>query len=171
MDDLSTRATPLDRAKTLFDLISDEAAASERLGRLTDSVSTAMLEARLFEMLIPERYGGWGAGMGAFFETVEEIARADGSAGWCASLCNIITFTAFLGLPLEGRDEVFGHGPVACWAALAPNAVATPEDGGYRVTCPGAFGSGLRVPFENGAAPPRRFSCSISVRNSWIIRC
>lgn len=142
MDDLSTRATPLDRARSLHDLIDAEADASERLGRLTDSVASAMLAARLFEILIPERYGGWGVGMGAFFEAVEEIARADGSAGWCASLCNIINQTAFVGLPPEGRDEVFGHGPVACWAALAPNAVATPEAGGYRISCPGAFGSG-----------------------------
>jgi alkylation response protein AidB-like acyl-CoA dehydrogenase len=142
MDDLSTRATPLGRAKTLFDLISNEAAASERLGRLTDSVATALLEGRLFEMLIPERYGGWGAGLGGFFEAVEEIARADGSAGWCASLCNIINYTACVGLPPEGRNEVFGHGPAACWAALAPNAVATAAAGGYRVSCPGAFGSG-----------------------------
>ena len=142
MDDLSARATPLDRARSLFDLIDLEAQASERLGRLTDTVAGAMLDARLFEMLIPERYGGWGATMAAFFEAVEEIARADGSAGWCASLCNIITLTAFMGLPPEGRDEVFGHGPVTCWAALAPNAVATPEAGGFRVDCPGAFGSG-----------------------------
>src|SRR5271155_428646 len=142
MDDLPTRATALDRARSLFDLISGEAQASERLGRLTDSVAGAMHDARLFEILIPESCGGWGAGMVDFFETVEEIARADGSAGWCASLCNIINFTAFMGLPPEGRKEVFGHGPVACWAALAPNAQATPEAGGYLVGCPGAFGSG-----------------------------
>jgi indole-3-acetate monooxygenase len=142
MDDLSARTAPLDRARSLFDLIDREAQASERLGRLTDSVAGAMHDARLFEMLIPERYGGWGAGTRTFFETVEEIARADGSAGWCASLCNIINLTAFMGLPPEGREEVFGHGPVACWAALAPNAQATPEAGGYRVSCPGAFGSG-----------------------------
>jgi alkylation response protein AidB-like acyl-CoA dehydrogenase len=142
MDDLTTRGTVLDRAASLFDLINREAQDSERLGRLTDSVAGAMLDARLFEMLIPQRYGGWGATMGAFFAAVEEIARADGSAGWCASLCNIITLTAFRGLPPEGRDEVFGRGPVTCWAALAPNAVATPERDGFRISCPGAFGSG-----------------------------
>jgi alkylation response protein AidB-like acyl-CoA dehydrogenase len=143
MDDLTTtRTTALDRAQTLFDLISGEAQASERLGRLTDGVAAAMHEARLFEILIPERYGGWGGTMGELFATVEEIARADGSAGWCASLNNIITLTAFMGLPPEGREEVFGHGPVACWAALAPNATAVPEAGGFRITCPGAFGSG-----------------------------
>jgi alkylation response protein AidB-like acyl-CoA dehydrogenase len=142
MDDLSTRGTVLDRAASLFDLISGESQTSERIGRLTDSVAAAMHEARLFEIMIPERYGGWGAGAGTLFTATEEIARADGSAGWCASLCNIINHTVFLGLPPEGRDEVFGHGPVACWAALAPNAVATPEADGYRVTCPGAFGSG-----------------------------
>jgi alkylation response protein AidB-like acyl-CoA dehydrogenase len=145
MDDLSAQTTPLDRARAMFDLISSEAQASERLGRLTDTVAGAMLDARLFEMLVSERYGGWGATMGTFFGAVEEIARADGSAGWCASLCNIITLTAFMGLPPEGRDEVFGHGPVTCWAALAPNAVATAEAGGFRVDCPGAFGSGSAV--------------------------
>jgi hypothetical protein len=34
---------------------------------------------------------------------------------------------------------------------------------------PGGFGSGLRLPFENGAAPPRRFSSSISACNRWFI--
>ena len=76
MDDLTTRGTVLDRAASLFDLINREAQDSERLGRLTDSVAGAMLDARLFEMLIPQRYGGWGATMGAFFAAVEEIARA-----------------------------------------------------------------------------------------------
>lgn len=142
MDDLPTRSTAADRARSLFDLISAQARAGERLGRLTDEVASAMLEAQLFEILIPESFGGLGAGLSAFFEAVEAIAQADGSAGWCASLCNIINHTAFLGLPPEGRDQVFGRGPVACWAALAPNAAAVPEPGGFRVSCPGAFGSG-----------------------------
>jgi alkylation response protein AidB-like acyl-CoA dehydrogenase len=136
------RGTAAHRAASLFDLISGEAQASERLGRLTDSVAGAMHGARLFEIMIPERHGGWGAGAMALFETTEELARADGSAGWCASLGNIINYTVFLGLPAEGREEVFGQGPVDCWAALAPNAVATREAGGWRVSCPGAFGSG-----------------------------
>jgi len=140
--DQSTRTSPLDRAKSLHGLISEAAETSERLGRIEDGVAGAMLEARLFSILVPERDGGLGAGRRAFFEAVEEIASADGSAGWCASVCNAVGLAASRGLPQEGRDEVFGHGPVACWTSLYPNAVVTQEPGGFRITCPGSFGSG-----------------------------
>ena len=46
------------------------------------------------------------------------------------------------GLPQEGREEGFRHGPVSCWTALLPNAIATAEMNGFRVSCPGSFGSG-----------------------------
>ena len=142
MDHLSTDVGTLGRATALYPLISGEAEAAERLGRLTDPVADALLHTGLLSILVPETHGGLGGGRLDFFDAVEEIARADGSAGWCASVCNAINHTAFLGLPAEGREELFGDGPVACWTALAPNAAATPEAGGYRVSCAGAFGSG-----------------------------
>jgi len=142
MDDFQSRTGALERAASRFDLISEEAAASERLGSLTDTVATSLLEAGLFSMLVPASHGGLGASRLDFFNAVEEIARADGSAGWCASVCNAVNHVAFLGLPDEGREEFFGQGPVACWTSLSPNAVATAEAGGYRVSCAGAFGSG-----------------------------
>jgi len=40
---------------------------------------------------------------------------------------------------------VFGGGPTSCWASLIPKAVATPEAGGFRVSCPGTFGSGSSI--------------------------
>jgi alkylation response protein AidB-like acyl-CoA dehydrogenase len=142
MDDLSMRVGVLERAIGLYDLISEEAAAGERLGRLSDGVATSLLESGLLQILIPERGGGLGGSRLEFFDAVEAIARADGSAGWCVSVCNTVNHAAFLGLPPEGRDEVFGHGPVSCWTSLIPRAVATEVDGGFRVSCPGSFGSG-----------------------------
>jgi indole-3-acetate monooxygenase len=142
MDDVSIRASARERAAGLYDLISEEAAAGERLGRLSDSVTAALLESRLPQILIPEHAGGLGGSRLDFFEAVEAIARADGSAGWCVSVCNTVNHAAFLGLPPEGRDEVFGHGPTSCWTSLIPRAVATEVDGGFRVSCPGSFGSG-----------------------------
>ncbi|MFI4976729.1 MAG: acyl-CoA dehydrogenase family protein [Caulobacterales bacterium] len=142
MDDLSTRTGALERATSLFDLISEQAAAGERQGRLTDSVATALLGAGLLSILLPERVGGLGASRRDFFDAVEAIARADGSAGWCASVCNTVNHAAFLGLPAEGRDEVFGRGPVSCWTSLLPRAVFAAEADGFRVSCPGSFGSG-----------------------------
>jgi alkylation response protein AidB-like acyl-CoA dehydrogenase len=130
------------RAKALTELISAQAQAGERLGRLTDSVAAAMMEAGLFSMLLPERFGGLDEDRPNFFRTVETIARADGSAGWCASVCNAVNHSAYSGLPEEGRRELFGHGPVACWASLLPNATSAEAPGGYRVSTKGAFGSG-----------------------------
>jgi len=142
MDELSTRPGALERAKSLYDLISEQAATGERLGRLTDSVATSLLDTGLLSILIPERDGGLGGSRQDFFNAVEAIARADGSAGWCASVCNSVNYALSLGLPAEGRDEVFGQGPVSCWTSLLPKAVATAEPGGFRVSCPGSFGSG-----------------------------
>jgi alkylation response protein AidB-like acyl-CoA dehydrogenase len=135
-------ANALARAKALAELISAEAQAGERLGRLTDTVAGAMMDAGLFSILLPERYGGLDEDRMTFFRTVETIARADGSAGWCASVCNAVNHSALSGLPEEGQQELFGHGPVACWASLLPNATSTPAPGGYRVSTKGAFGSG-----------------------------
>jgi alkylation response protein AidB-like acyl-CoA dehydrogenase len=145
MDDLSARGTAAGRAAALFDLISGEAEAADRLGRLTDPVIQGLHGARLFEIMIPERYGGWGAAAVALFEATEEVARADGSAAWCLSMCNMMNRTAFLGLPPEGRDEMFGHGPTACWAALRPGAACTPDGDGFRVSYAGAYGTGSAV--------------------------
>ena len=74
---------PLGRARAISGLISEEALASERLGRLTDKVAAALLDANLFSILLPQADGGLGGTRVELFETVEEIARADGSAGWC----------------------------------------------------------------------------------------
>jgi alkylation response protein AidB-like acyl-CoA dehydrogenase len=141
-DTLTKPATALERAKALAGLIGEDALAGERLGRLTDRLADAMLGADLFSVLLPKRYGGLGESRAAYFEVVEEIARADGSAGWVASVCNAVNYAAFKGLAEEGRQEVFGHGPVACWAALPPVASSQPQAGGFLVSTKGVFGSG-----------------------------
>ena len=145
MDALDMPAGALDRAMSLYDLISGDAEAGERQGRLTDAVGAALLDARLLSILLPERAGGLGASRRDYFDAVETIARADGSAGWVVSVCNAINLTLFVGLPPEGREEVFSGGPTSCWASLIPRATATPAPGGYRVACAGTYGSGSSV--------------------------
>jgi len=54
------RTIPLDRAKAISDLIAEQALASERMGRLTDKVATALLDANLFSVLVPEAEGELG---------------------------------------------------------------------------------------------------------------
>ncbi len=132
---------PLCRARAISDLISEEALASERLGRLTDKVAAALLDANLYSILVPQADGGLG-GMGVeLFEATEEIARADGSAGWCVAISNAISGFVHKGAAAKARTEVFGNGPVACWATLLPKGTSVEEKGGFRVSGSFAWGS------------------------------
>jgi indole-3-acetate monooxygenase len=131
---------PLERAKALGRLIAEDALAAERLTRLTDRVAAALLDANLFSVLVPAADGGFSGSRVELFETVEEIARADGSAGWCVALCNAINASVHAGLPARARAEVFANGPVACWGSLLPKAKSVAAEGGFRVS--GNFGMG-----------------------------
>ena len=135
------RTTPLDRAKAISGLIAEEALASERLGRLTDEVAAALLDANLFSVLVPKGDGGLGGTGVELFEAAEEIARADGSAGWCVAISNAISGFVYKGAAAQARKEVFGNGPVACWATLLPKATSMEEKDGFRVSGNFAWGS------------------------------
>jgi alkylation response protein AidB-like acyl-CoA dehydrogenase len=132
---------PLDRAKAISGLVSDEALASERLGRLTDKVAAALLDANLFSIRLPQADGGLGGTGVELFEATEEIARADGSAGWCMLISNAISTFVHKGATAKALREVFGNGPVACWATLLPKAKSVEDKGGFRVSGNFAWGS------------------------------
>ena len=90
---------PLGRARAISGLISEEALASERLGRLTDKVAAALLDANLLSILVPRADGGLGGTGVELFEAAEEIARADGSAGWCVAISNVVSGFVHKALP------------------------------------------------------------------------
>lgn len=134
-------ARPLDRAKALSGLIGEEALASERLGRLTDKVAAALLDANLFSIRLPRDDGGLGGSGVDLFEATEEIARADGSAGWCMLISNAVNTFVHTGADAKACREVFANGPVACWATLLPKAKSVEVEGGFRVSGNFAWGS------------------------------
>jgi indole-3-acetate monooxygenase len=112
------------------------------LGRLTDKIAAAMLDANLFSIVVPKAHGGLGGTRVELFEAIEEIARADGSAGWCAAICNAISSFVHDGLTARAREEVFGNGPIACWATLRPKAKSVEVKGGFRVKGSFDYGTG-----------------------------
>lgn len=139
---MTETAGALKLARSLHETIRADAAEAERLGRLTERTRTAMREANLLALMVPEQDGGLGASRAEFFAAVEEVARADGSAGWCLTACGTATLTVHRALSPEGRREVFGTGPAAIWSALLPNARSATAEGGYRVSGTFAWGSG-----------------------------
>jgi alkylation response protein AidB-like acyl-CoA dehydrogenase len=142
MDDLR-QADPVARARHLAALVADNAAAIETARRLNEPVLEALHEARLFRMLYPRSIGGDEVEPGQYVLAVGELARADGSVGWCVSIANSIGLFAPY-LALDAARRVFG-GPRAVCAWGPPNdcrGVAVP--GGYRVTGRWDFASGCR---------------------------
>src|SRR5262249_23616853 len=123
-------------------LISDEALASERLGRLTDKVAAALLDANLLSIRVPQTDGGLGGTGVELFEAVEEISRADGSAGWNTAICNAVSGFVYKGASARAREEIFGDGPVGCWATLLPKGISVPTADGFRISGNFSWGSG-----------------------------
>ena len=142
MNDLSL-PSPVARARDLARLIAAEADAIERGRRLTEPVVEELHGARLFRMLYPRSVGGDEVEPAVYIEAVGELARADGSVGWCASIANSTGLFAPY-LEPEAARTVFGPPRSTCaWGP--PNecrGIAVP--GGYRVTGRWDFASGCR---------------------------
>ena len=100
--------TMLDRAKRIAPLVRAEARHSETIGTMTPKVVAAMKEAGLFWMLVPESAGGFGAPMADCMSAWEEIAAADGSAGWSLMANSTGTAAAYAYCSAEAVTEMFG---------------------------------------------------------------
>src|SRR5262245_25034542 len=142
MNDLSL-TNPVARARGLARSIAAEAVAIERRRCLTEPVLAQLHEARLFRMFYPRSLGGDEVAPAVAIEAVAELARHDGSVGWCVSIANSIGLFAPYIEPTAAQT-VFG-GPRATCAWGPPNdcrGIAVP--GGYRITGRWDFASGCR---------------------------
>jgi indole-3-acetate monooxygenase len=142
MNDLSL-VSPVVRARDLGSLIAAAADEIERSRRLTEPLLSRLHEARLFRMLYPHSVGGDEVEPAVYIEAVAELAKHDGSVGWCVSIANSIGLFAPY-LELEAARAVFADPRSTCaWGP--PNdcrGIAVP--GGYRVTGKWHFASGCR---------------------------
>jgi alkylation response protein AidB-like acyl-CoA dehydrogenase len=79
--------------------------------------------------------GGAEADPVTFCRVVEELARADGSTGWCAMLCG--SYGLFGGLlPATAAREIFADPAAILAGSLAPTGPARAVAGGYHLSGP-----------------------------------
>ena len=91
---------------------------------------------------MPEAEGGLGADLLTTLRVIEEVARADGSTGWCVAM-GVNTFRQSAQFAPEVRRELFFSDPVGVSAGSAnPRGRAVAVPGGYRVTGHWFFASG-----------------------------
>lgn len=133
----------LARAREVAKVIEAEANAIEAERTITLPVYEALAEADLFWGLIPEELGGAGLDIVSAFKIIQEITRADSSAGW-AFMANAGSMGVAVGFTNpEGSREMFGGTERGITAGMiVPTGKAVRVDGGYRVTGRFQFGSG-----------------------------
>lgn len=114
----------------------------DRTFRLPPGLVSAMDEAGLFRTLMPKSLGGNELDPISAFKVIEEVAKADGSAGWCCFIAGSIgMYSGWLDITLA--RELFGT-PANLRGAgsFRPLGTARITDGGYVATGQWDFASG-----------------------------
>jgi alkylation response protein AidB-like acyl-CoA dehydrogenase len=136
-------SSPIQAARSLAAEIRASAVETERGRRLLPALAAKMAEAGLFRLCVPRDLGGLEASPREAIEVLEEVARADGAAGWCVMVA--ITSSLVAGYLDEATArEIFGDPGAIVSGVFAPRAMARVVDGGYRVTGRWPFASGCQ---------------------------
>lgn len=139
------RAALLEAVERIGGVLAAGAEEGERLRTLPPATVQAFRDSGLLALKVPESLGGIEADPVTQLEVLEAVTRLDASAGWC-----LMVATTAVGLPAGFLPDVAvkalmpdGRVPTAA-VAIAPAGVATPVDGGYRLTGRWPFASGAR---------------------------
>lgn len=131
-------------AKSVEQVVTEQAAAGEAQRTLTPPVVEALWESGLMHWLNPVQAGGSEPEFKELIDTCMELSRQDGSMGWI-SIANFpsAAFAAAY-LPEKGFKEVFtdNDNHVTMGGQFFPNGTGDKVEGGFKVTGAWQFGSG-----------------------------
>ncbi|MFE3447147.1 hydroxylase [Nocardia sp. NPDC059180] len=132
----------LDRIEAYAEEIRAEGVEGDKLMRLSDKSAQRLRESGAIRMLQPKEHGGLECHPREFAETTMAIAAMDGAAGWVTGIVGVHPWELAFADP-KVQEEIWGTDQDT-WVAspYAPMGVATPVDGGYRLTGRWSFSSG-----------------------------
>lgn len=114
----------------------------ERARRMPRDLVDALRQAGIFSLGVPRVIGGREAPPLDLMQTIETVATADGSAGWCAMVAIANNVAAgYMNEP--GAREVFADPSAPSAGIAAPAGAAVRENGGLRVSGRWPFASGI----------------------------
>jgi 3-hydroxy-9,10-secoandrosta-1,3,5(10)-triene-9,17-dione monooxygenase len=121
------------RVQALAPTIRERAAGAEERRTIPPESAQEFIDAGLARVLVPKRFGGLELGIQAWVDIAAEVAKADASHGWCASL--MMHHPHYLAqFPDAAQHAVWTNGPdVAIAASLAPTSKVEVVDGGYKI--------------------------------------
>jgi indole-3-acetate monooxygenase len=135
-------ASLLQAARELAPKIDGARPEIERDRQIPAELVDAMGAAGLFSLWLPKALGGPELDLVDYVRVVEELARADGSVAWCATVASCHSRIAGYLQPDVARD-IWGGGRAILAGTINPTGKAFAVDGGYRVTGRWGYGSGI----------------------------
>jgi len=171
-------------ARELGPFLRQQSDAIEAARTLPPEVAQRMRDAGMFRIAMPKSWGGPELSTIEINEVIEEVSRANASAGWCIAIgCDSGFFSAFLDDSV-GR-KLYPHLDMVTAGSITPGR-ADRVAGGYRISGQWPFASGIRhaeivmagcIVYENGApviadnAPMLRCmlvpSASVEIVDTW----
>lgn len=125
---------PVAAAKALAPQIREMRDQIESERRLPEPLVEAMAQAGLFQLYVPRAIGGPEIDPVTAFHAIEEIAKADGSVGWCSFVASSVSVYAGW-VPTEVGKLLTGDPPDLRGAgSFRPTGEARAVPGGYRVS-------------------------------------
>jgi alkylation response protein AidB-like acyl-CoA dehydrogenase len=132
----------VERARALRPLLAANAGQGEADRRVPEESIKAMVDAGLFKIAVPRRYGGYETSVRTMLEVSAAVGEADGGTAWVLTLINVCSWLVGL-FPRQAQDDVFGADPGALVSGvLAPTATTLKVDGGWRITGKWYYNSG-----------------------------
>jgi 3-hydroxy-9,10-secoandrosta-1,3,5(10)-triene-9,17-dione monooxygenase len=130
-------------ARTLAPAIAERAAAAEVQRCQPRETIQEIVDAGLVRLLTPARWGGHELSFNAFADSIIEIAKADGSAGWCYAFL-IVHSWIMAHFPEEAQHDVWANDPDALIAAsFFPTEQVVRTDGGCLLSGSWPWSSGI----------------------------
>lgn len=167
-----------ERIAALKPLIAEHAADSERLGYPHPVVWDAIRATGFFYHFVPKCYGGCEFGPEDFFLTARLISEACPSTGWAATFVCEHNWVGSL-YPRQAQDVLFAGGRYFIAPLVStPPAMATPVDGGYRLSAQWKWGSGvmhsnwcmgMAMVMGEGEDPPRAINVTLPISQVTVL--
>ncbi len=123
----------LAQARALAPEIAARGAEMEQARRLPADLARRFAAAGFFRMAVPADVGGLEVEPATLLRTIEAVAQADASAGWCVMIGATTGVTAAYLAPDEAR-VLYGDPLAITGGVFAPMGRAVPEADGYRVS-------------------------------------
>ena len=131
----------LDQVRAIAPTLRDAASRNEASRQLDEATVSSLAEAGVFRMVMSDRLGGPQLDPLAQLDVIEEISRADGSAGWCSMIGSDGGYaTSFL--DTEVARDMYPSLDLPTALVALPGGRAVPTGDGYDVSGRWAFASG-----------------------------